>query len=101
MEERKVSFSLHVHVALEDGLANCTVIIGLVSLSFGLLVSGLWRHSIVVFRSVHEAIVSSCVNDGVWLLTAEQSIKMQQKCMVCTVCTRERCFLELSSLVHS
>lgn len=38
MEEHKVLFSLHVHVALEDGLANCTVIIGLVCLSFGLFV---------------------------------------------------------------
>ena len=55
MKKRQESCSLLIHVALQDGLANCEMIVCLVFFSFGLLVPGLWRNSVVVFASTHEA----------------------------------------------
>ena len=54
MKKRQESCSLLIHVALQDGLANCEMIVCLVCFSFGLLVPGLWRNSVVVFASTHE-----------------------------------------------
>jgi hypothetical protein len=59
--ERRVSFSLPIQIVLKDGPAKCTVIVGLVLLTLGLLVSSLWCSSIVVFAPFHEAIVSPTV----------------------------------------
>ncbi len=42
VEESQMSFGRHIHVVLQDGPANCTVIVGLVRVPLGFLVSGLW-----------------------------------------------------------
>ena len=63
MKKRQESCSLLIHVALQDGLANCEMIVCLVCFSFGLLVPGLWRNSVVVFASTHEANVPASMNE--------------------------------------
>jgi hypothetical protein len=73
MEERQLTSSLCVQVVLQDGPANCTVIVGLVRLTLGL--SGLWCSSVVDIAPAHEAIVSPTVNNGMWLFTTEHRSK--------------------------
>ena len=64
-------FGLHVHAALQDGHANWKVIVGLVRLLLGLLVSGLWCRSGVVFAPAHEAIVPPRMNHRMRLFCTE------------------------------
>ena len=71
MKKRQESCSLLIHVALQDGLANCEMIVCLVCFSFGLLVPGLWRNSVVVFASTHEANVPASMNNGMRLFTTK------------------------------
>ena len=71
MEEGQESSSLLIHVALQDGHANCEMIVCLVFFSFGLLVPGLWCNSVVVFASTHEAKVPASMKNGMWLFTTE------------------------------
>ena len=71
MEEGQESSSLLIHVALQDGHANCEMIVCLVCFSFGLLVPGLWCNSVVVFASTHEPNVPASMKNGMWLFTTE------------------------------
>ncbi len=78
MKKRQESCSLRIHVTLQNGLAHCEMIVCLVCFSFGLLVLGLWRNSVVVFASTHETNVPASMNNGMRLFTT----KGRPKCPV-------------------